>query len=110
MKKIDHIIRSTASRPLLGEVEDLLEMAVSEEWESIQTLEDAFDVISEKADNIEEWRPFRTSCRKVEIALGRYIPMSEDEILRTQVSHGTKWDFKLDGVAYKYNTASRLSS
>jgi len=101
-KQREYIIRKNASPALLEEIEGLLEMAIMEKWESVETLEDAFEDTSEKADTIPEWKALRTPCRKVEIALGRYVPMSQSEIGRTQVTSGTKWAFKLGGVAYRW--------
>jgi hypothetical protein len=101
MTKEEVIIRNTSTPTLLKELEELLELALVEEWESIQTLEDVFEDTFNKADTIKEWKPFRTPCRRVAIALGWFVPMTQEEIDMTVTNRGSVWDFKFDGVPYK---------
>ena len=100
----EKVIRDTASPKLLEEISDLHELATTEEWEGIQTFYDAFREISDRADTCEEWREFRTPTRRVHIALGEYVAMSQEDIDNTQVfpASAKKWAFKLGGVAYQW--------
>ena len=60
----DEMIRATASPALLEEVEEIFDMAIREEWESVTTFGDAFDHVSDLSDQ-DEWRHLRTPCRRV---------------------------------------------
>ena len=97
----DEMIRATASPALLEEVEEIFDMAIREEWESVTTFGDAFDHVSDLSDQ-DEWRHLRTACRRVHIALGQYVAMTQQEIDNTVTNWGTVWAFKLGGVAYQW--------
>jgi hypothetical protein len=43
-------------------------------------------------------------CREIAIKLGWYKEVSEDELSRTIVTRGKKYDFKLDGKKYKWDS------
>lgn len=52
-----------------------------------------------RAEDFKE-RGLLLSCRRLLITIGFYRVMPQNEIDNTWVSSGTKWDFKLGGVAY----------
>jgi hypothetical protein len=101
MKTTEQIIRDSASPMLLQEVDDYLEMAIEEQWESVTCLEDAFREISDRSDQ-DGWENFVKPVRKVHIALGEYVPISEEDIAMTWCSSGKAWDFKMDGIKYRW--------
>lgn len=63
---------------------------------------DELDALFDTEDRAEDFkeRGLLTDCRRLLIEVGFYRVMSEDEILNTVVSSGTRWDFKMGGVAY----------
>ena len=100
-KEIIEIIKTHASKELLQEVLDHNEM--SQDWEEPYALTESFDYISNLADSEESWKHLKTPARKVQIALGEYVAMTEEDIENTWRSDGKKWDFKLGGIAYSFS-------
>ena len=100
-KEIIEIIKTHASKELWKEVLDHNYM--SQDWDEPYTLTESFDYVSELAECGDLWKHLKTPARKVQIALGEYVPMTEEQIENTYVSHGKKWDFKLGGIAYKFS-------
>ena len=100
-KEIIEIIKTHASKELWQEVLDHNQM--SQDWEEPYPLTESWDYISDLAECEDSWKRFKTPARKVQIALGEYVAMTEDEIENTWVSHGKKWAFKLGGVAYTFS-------
>lgn len=101
----EDIIRKHSTPELLEEINDLYELAVWEKFESIKTFEDAFREISDRADRLEPgWEKLRTPTRRVHIALGEYVEMTQFEIENTMRFGGNRkpWDFKLGGKAYQW--------
>lgn len=100
MKTREQIIRESAPKKVLEEIEAIFETATIEEWESIQNFEEAFDHLYNLAD--EGNFPYRADFRRIAIALGDYQEMTQEEI-DSSVCLGCKpWDFKLGGKAYKF--------
>ena len=107
MKKLtlsekENIIRKTASRALLEEIEQLLDMALCGEWESVTNLVEAFYDTSDKADSYLEWKYLLKPSRKVHIALGEYVPMTPEQVAKTFSTNGNAWDFKLNKIPYTW--------
>ena len=100
-KEIIEIIKTHASKELLQEVLDHNEM--SQDWEEPYALAESFDYIADLAESEGSWKHLKTPARKVQIALGEYVAMTEDEIENTWRSDGKKWDFKLGGIAYSFS-------
>lgn len=97
----EQIIREHSTPALIQEIEALYEVAKAEEWESIKTFEDAFREVSDRADTCKSWKSLLTPARKVHIALGEYVEMTQHEIETTVCSRGKPWAFKLNGKAYQ---------
>lgn len=90
-KAFDNHVKSN----LRGEVFQLFEDAINEDWESITTLQEAFDHISDNAEDPEsKYSQYRAQCRKVDIFLGNWVRMPDDEFY-----FGTP-AFKLRGIKY----------
>lgn len=62
---------------------------------------DAFDDVTRFAENNRDNNLLKM-CRKIEIAVGQCVPMSQKDIDNTVVTSGTPWDFKLNGIPYVY--------
>jgi hypothetical protein len=97
------IIKKHSSPTLWEEVRDHSQMSIDEEWEQPYTIPQSFDWILDLAEAEPNWRSLKTPARKVAIALGIYVPMTQEEIEMTITTRGTVWDFKLGGVAYQFS-------
>ena len=63
---------------------------------------DELDALFDTVDLAEGWkaRNLLIQCRKMLIDVGYYRVMPDSQIARTWVSSGTRWHFKMSGVAY----------
>lgn len=92
----EEIIQKTASKRLLEEINELVEMSVLEEWEEPHTIKTAFDQVDDH-----EWFP--RDVLKVHIALGNYKPMTDAEYESIACSHGQARSHpKVDGVRHEW--------
>ena len=101
-KEINSIIKKNSTTKLWTEIINLHQESINACWDEPYSIKDCFDHLDDQSDGM-SYKHLQTPCRRVNIALGVYVPMSQEQIDNTVVSHGKKWDFKLDGVAYMFN-------
>ena len=101
-KEIIKTIKKHSTPEMWSRIIDLHETSIKEEWDEPYSIKDSFDHIDDQSDE-HGHKHLQTPCRKVNIALGVYVPMTQEQIDNTVVSHGKKWDFKLGGVAYRFS-------
>jgi len=101
-KEIETIIQTNSTDKLWREIVELRETSINEDWNEPYSIAESFDHLDHMSDE-PHYQYLRTPCRKVNIALGVYVPMTQEQIDNTNVSHGKKWCFKLGGVAYQFS-------
>ena len=101
-KEIIKTIKKHSTQKLWSEIIDFHEKSINEKWEEPYSIKDSFDYMDDLSYE-PGYKHLQTPCRKVNIALGVYVPMTQEQIESTFVSHGKKWDFKLGGLAYRFS-------
>jgi predicted nuclease with TOPRIM domain len=99
-ESIYNLIKQTLNKKALSEFEELMYNTENNFFLSLELL---FE------DGRWEGLPYAAikSIRKLQIKLGLYRPISEEELAQTVVSSGKKYDFSLGGV--KYTLAKRFN-
>lgn len=94
--EMNKLIRNTAHPVLMDEIE--FHMDLERDGEAYDEVCGLLDVEDRAEMNSE--RKMLTEARRALVALGFYRPMPKEEIDNTYVTHGTKWHFKMNNVAY----------
>lgn len=97
----EEIIKATATKALMDEINYLVETSEYEEWEEIHTVESAFTYVSELSDE-GGWERLRTPVNKVHIALGDLVERPLEFFDDVVTNRGTRWDLKLEGKYYTW--------
>lgn len=100
------IIGRLANKELM---EELVFLRDGVEHDEPYTFLDAFDDAQSQADgNPDCNKSYVKNIREIQIALGDYIEITEDEISRTVCMGGRRkaWYFKLNGKKYKFNSSN----
>ena len=93
--EMNKAIRDNAAAELLGEIEHQMSVDRDYPYDEVCAVLDTEDR-AETNDN----RKLENQCRKMLVAIGFYRPMSQEEIDNTFVSSGTRWHFKMNGIAF----------
>lgn len=85
---------------LAQEIEGLLEVYEDSEENPHYGEDDALSDVLDRAETNEEWRSLLRPARKEAIKRGWFREITDEQLERTQVSSGKKYDFKMNGIKY----------
>lgn len=98
------IIQKTASKTLWKEVVDHSDMSIQEEWECPYNRTESFYWIAELTECAPEWKSLKRAVMKVHIALGDFVPISQEDYDNVYSSGDKRRDYpKFEGVRYQWN-------
>ena len=106
-EKLRARLQQGVSRDLQNELNHWMEIDRDppEEGEQPYDVADAFLDVENLSDTEKAYVEYRAECRRILIDVGYYRIMPQKEIDDTIVTSGTKWAFKLKGVAYTQDQA-----